>query len=690
MLKIFLEKQKNSLVDEFIHVIYFLIDSSIGRINQFLKELCEKHLPKVPIFFILNKVDLMKQDDVQNLAQELFNLNIVNNKGVYTSIANTEWMPNINRCFQCEGNRLLIDNHDKIISCKTCNWNIEFNEIKPKTNIEELIDATLRILPEQQQIAFVSSQVKSLEIKRKQALVFLHQFNKSLLKIGTYEIEQKRSELVAKLSIIYNIKIDINFSILNSLSNGIIYVLGIFKLKFIGEILKSSTKTTALMLYGLLLNKILYENSKKIIDSLESKKIPDDLVLTTSILNPDMIKSMASDLFESIQIDPEVLISPPQNRHQIAPNIELKSFEVSETSLLKKRSKIIEDIKKILNESKEKGTKKKRILCLDGGGMRGLILVEILEIIEEVTNKKIHQLFDMIVGTSTGGILALGLGILKLSAFEFKKIYYDLGRKVFSEKSTIPTFYETKNLESVLIDYFGETKMSQYSPKLGIYPHVCTLSVNANKTPSEPYLFKNYENKSLFQGETSSEVWKAGRATSSAPIYFDPFFDNENVFIDGGLGGNNPSLIAYLEAKSIWQSSEIGCILSIGTGFLPPTSNTGIKLKKFQMHSVDNNQISWLSKITSTALNITIETSSLMSMLNMLLETSTNTSNNDLILKNLLPENIHYIRLNPEIGGVELDETNSHKLLKMRDETIDHFYNNCSDLVKICTLLKDD
>ena len=100
-----------------------------------------------------------------------------------------------------------------------------------------------------------------------------------------------------------------------------------------------------------------------------------------------------------------------------------------------------------------------RILCLDGGGMRGLIQIEILCELERMTDKRITELFDVIMGTSTGGILALGLVYKKMSLAHLRQLFIRLKDEIFS-KSSIGG-YNTKALEELLKKELGcDMKMS--------------------------------------------------------------------------------------------------------------------------------------------------------------------------------------------------------------------------------------
>ena len=100
-----------------------------------------------------------------------------------------------------------------------------------------------------------------------------------------------------------------------------------------------------------------------------------------------------------------------------------------------------------------------RILCLDGGGMRGLIQIEILCELERMTGKKITELFDVIMGTSTGGILALGLVYKKMTLTRLRQLFVRLKDEIFS-KSRVGG-YNSKALEDLLKKELGcDMKMS--------------------------------------------------------------------------------------------------------------------------------------------------------------------------------------------------------------------------------------
>ena len=99
-----------------------------------------------------------------------------------------------------------------------------------------------------------------------------------------------------------------------------------------------------------------------------------------------------------------------------------------------------------------------RILCIDGGGMKGVIALEILRQLERETGRLIHELFDFMVGVSTGSIITALLGVKKLTVTEVKEIYNDLGAEVFKQSLydgvkgmvTSHAYYDTEKYENIV------------------------------------------------------------------------------------------------------------------------------------------------------------------------------------------------------------------------------------------------
>lgn len=205
-----------------------------------------------------------------------------------------------------------------------------------------------------------------------------------------------------------------------------------------------------------------------------------------------------------------------------------------------------------------------RLLCLDGGGIRGLVLAQMLLEIESLAQTPINHMFDWIAGTSTGGILALGLGCGKTMK-QCMCLYLRMKDQAFVGSRPYPSDL----LETVLKEQLGEfTVMSDIK-----YPKLMVTGVMADRKPVDLHLFRNYKCASDILGIATPSncrrqpppppedqlVWRAARATGAAPSYFRAF----GRFLDGGLIANNPTLDAMTEIheynmalKSIERDAE--------------------------------------------------------------------------------------------------------------------------------------
>lgn len=219
--------------------------------------------------------------------------------------------------------------------------------------------------------------------------------------------------------------------------------------------------------------------------------------------------------------------------------------------------------------------KKYRILSLDGGGLRGLITARMLHrLSEEPTIHGWLDRVDLISGTSTGGILALGLAAGKTPQ-DICDLYKQKGHVIFDDSiwddvqdigKTIGADYSSKNLRKELRAIFGAIILGDFKKKVAIPTFdLDNEATDKSKRTWKPKIFHN------FQGEDSdSEALAASVAlyTSSAPTYF-PSADG---YIDGGVFANNPSLIGIAQAISNKNSdaerAELSdvVLLSIGTG----------------------------------------------------------------------------------------------------------------------------
>ena len=189
-----------------------------------------------------------------------------------------------------------------------------------------------------------------------------------------------------------------------------------------------------------------------------------------------------------------------------------------------------------------------QILSLDGGGIKGLFTAAVLAHLEEDFNIRVTEHFDLIVGTSTGGIIALGLGAGK-SPLEILKFYVEKGSKIFprSRLSWLKHFYCSKYdaspLEEALKDCMGDCLLGDSSKRLVVPTY--------NLGEDDVYLFKTPHNERL-KRDYKVPMWKVAMATTAAPTYFPSFRKLDHLrLVDGGLWANNPTLVGIAEAVSM-------------------------------------------------------------------------------------------------------------------------------------------
>ena len=216
--------------------------------------------------------------------------------------------------------------------------------------------------------------------------------------------------------------------------------------------------------------------------------------------------------------------------------------------------------------------RKRRILSIDGGGILGTFPAAFLASLEASLEQPIGDYFDLIVGTSTGGIIALGLG-MGLSANEVLQIYEKDGAKIFGHHSNkLVNFalnkarfirwlyrrkYSTENLQKTLLKYFGGRKLGESKYRLAIPAW--------NPSSRSVYIYKTAHHERLTTDYKSPTI-DAALATSAAPTYFQQYLTKEGVgLIDGGIWANNPIAVAVTEAIGLlqWSASDL-YILSLG------------------------------------------------------------------------------------------------------------------------------
>ncbi len=228
--------------------------------------------------------------------------------------------------------------------------------------------------------------------------------------------------------------------------------------------------------------------------------------------------------------------------------------------------------------------KKFKILSIDGGGIKGVFPAYLLMLIESELGKrkdgktKIYQHFDLITGTSTGGIIALALSF-GIPAKEIYELYLNNAKGIFGNKKSFFSQLFFASHKSDFLENLIQNKFKEYNN--GIDPRLkdCKTDVCIpiyDLVRGSPSVLKTPYHEA-FTRDFHIPAYQAAMATAAAPTYFSPYSnqytDLNNVSksfvnkVDGGVMANNPTLVAFLEAIKAFkvEASDLE-ILSIGTG----------------------------------------------------------------------------------------------------------------------------
>jgi uncharacterized protein len=252
-------------------------------------------------------------------------------------------------------------------------------------------------------------------------------------------------------------------------------------------------------------------------------------------------------------------------------------------------------------ENVQEGRKTVRILSIDGGGIRGILPLVVLKEIERKTNKSISEIFDIVSGTSTGGIISLALTAPKsitnnnplYKAEDLLEKYEEKGSEIFSRKSYFSGYFGPK---------YDKNKLRRILIELGFKDQLLSDALTSTILPA--FSLPALKNRVFFSGSEKNKspkenfILDVALATSAAPTYFDPhrvylvdknkikrgdpikeedllsgsYYHaaynkaNYDTCIDGGISINNPTLLSYIKAKEIFPEANDFFIISIGTG----------------------------------------------------------------------------------------------------------------------------
>ncbi len=217
----------------------------------------------------------------------------------------------------------------------------------------------------------------------------------------------------------------------------------------------------------------------------------------------------------------------------------------------------------------------KRILSIDGGGIRGLLPARFLAALERASGRPAASMFDMLAGTSTGGIIAIGL-LAGLPAAALVSLYRDKGPAIFPPtdifaklREAVDPIYSAEPLEAALLALLGNTWLGETTgPELLVPAYDVTIP--------DAFFFKSWRARGTHgtpDGDADADDFRLrdiARATSAAPIYFPravitSMAGKQHEMIDGGVHSNNPSTAALADARRLWPGEDI-LLVSLGTG----------------------------------------------------------------------------------------------------------------------------
>jgi len=332
-------------------------------------------------------------------------------------------------------------------------------------------------------------------------------------------------------------------------------------------------------------------------------------------------------------------------------------------------------------------SKKFNILSIDGGGIKGVFPAKFLANMEErlkelgYEHTSLKQYFDLICGTSTGGIIAIALG-LGIPAQTILDIYLNHAKDIFGNRR--PWYgqlwyakHDRTNLEKLIRNTFKE-HFGGEDPRLNDCKPAALCIPIFDLFEGKPSVLKTRHHE-RFTRDYHIPAYQAALATAAAPTYFDPFSgyykkigsDTEESFtnkVDGGVFANNPALLGIIEAQKAFGKSlhEIQ-VLSIGTGThrfsdLESRSKWGI--------------LYWINLKRKRMIDLFMQSQS--QQVNNLIS----------LLKNGIdrsePDNFIYNRINVEFDSdfeIEIDETDRNKLNKLVEKASIQFQNHGTTII---------
>lgn len=333
-----------------------------------------------------------------------------------------------------------------------------------------------------------------------------------------------------------------------------------------------------------------------------------------------------------------------------------------------------------------------KILSIDGGGIRGVFPAMFLANLEAemksrgVEKWQIYQQFDLICGTSTGGIMAIALA-LGIPAKEIYELYLNNANKIFGNKRSFfgkfgHSAHNRQALETLVRDKFKAANNGTDPRLVDCKTHVAIPIYDLME--GRPSVLKSKYHEA-FVRDYHIPAYMAALATSAAPTFFDPYSGNyedlkglQQSFqnkVDGGVFANNPTLNGIIEAQKAFNLSLSDLsVLSIGTGH-QKFCDAGVDKKKKHRKNYGINY--WMLQGDKKRLIEVFMQGQSQQVQNLIS-----------ILKNGIdkrePNNFIYNRIDTELDetcGIEMDETDIGKLKKLAEKATIEFQNHATTII---------
>ncbi|VBB32607.1 unnamed protein product [Acanthocheilonema viteae] len=280
-----------------------------------------------------------------------------------------------------------------------------------------------------------------------------------------------------------------------------------------------------------------------------------------------------------------------------------------------------------------------RVLSLDGGGTRGVLGLDVVEV------------FDLIVGVSTGAIIGTLLAAKRLPVEKCKEVYIEISKELFSQGKfsgmsgllLSHAYYNTEKWKEILKSVIGEDTLLEICGRWGT-PMLSIVSCTVNTPTLQPYIFRTYGHpsgsESHYRGGCNHKAWEALQASAAAPGYFQEVSLGPILYQDGGVLTNNPTALAVHEARMLWPHERIQCVVSVGNGKT--------------ISEVEMNDVKLSTRLQEKILRI--------------IDSATDTELVDLCMRDTLSKG-SYMRFNPYTSyPYSLDEIDPKKLEQMSQD----------------------